>query len=85
MPEQEAKAGQLNKAEDLDVVLPSGDEAAELVHPGEEPLDFPATTITAELPSILSLASALTVRRGQLDVVCIREFLIGQSRRLCRR
>ena len=34
MPEQDVKAGELNKAEEvLDVVFPSGDEAAEVVHP----------------------------------------------------
>jgi hypothetical protein len=47
----------LNKAaEVLDVILPSGDEAAEVVLPGEEPFHFPATAITTELP-FLSLAS----------------------------
>jgi len=34
MPEQDVKAGELNKAEEvLGVVLPSGDKAAEVVHP----------------------------------------------------
>ncbi len=48
MPEQDVKAGELNKAEEvLDVVLPSGDEAAEVVHPSEEPFHFPAPTIAA--------------------------------------
>lgn len=46
MPEQEVKASELNKTEEvLDVVLPSGDEAAEVVHPGEEPFHFPTPTI----------------------------------------
>ena len=50
------KAGELNKAEDvLDVVLPSGDEAAEVADPGEEPFHFPAPTIAAELSSFLRL------------------------------
>jgi hypothetical protein len=35
MPEPEVKAGELDKTEKvLDVFLPSGDEAAEVVHPG---------------------------------------------------
>jgi hypothetical protein len=47
MPEQDVKAGELNKAEEvLDVVLPSGDKAAE-VHPSEEPFHSPAPTIAA--------------------------------------
>lgn len=53
------KRGELNKAEEvLDVILPSGDEAAEVVHPGKEPFHFPATAIMMGLSSILSLASA---------------------------
>jgi hypothetical protein len=48
MPEQDVKAGELNKAEEvLDVVLPSGDKAAEVVHPSEEPFHSPAPTIAA--------------------------------------
>jgi hypothetical protein len=48
MPEQDVKAGELNKAEEvLDGVLPSGDEAAEVMHPGEEPFHSPAPTIAA--------------------------------------
>jgi hypothetical protein len=36
MSEQQVKAGDLRKAEEvLDVVFPSGDEAAEAVHPGK--------------------------------------------------
>ena len=48
MPEQDVKAGELNKAEEvLDVIFPSGDEAAEVVHPNEEPFHSPAPTIAA--------------------------------------
>ena len=37
MPEQEVKAGEMDEAEHLfDVVLPARDQAAEVVHPGEE-------------------------------------------------
>jgi len=37
MPEQDVNAGELNKAREvLDLVLPSGDGAAEVVHPCEE-------------------------------------------------
>ena len=49
MPEQVVKAGELKKAEEvLDVVLPSGDKAAEVVHPREEPFHSPAPTDRAE-------------------------------------
>jgi hypothetical protein len=81
MPEQEVETGELNKAEEvLDVILPAGDEAAEVVYPGEEPFHFPATTIATELPSILSLASALPVRRDQFDLVLLRELFVERVR-----
>ena len=77
MSEQEVKAGELNKAEEvLDVVLPASDEAAEVVHPGEEPFHLPAPTVAAQHSSILSSASALPVRGDQFDVVFIGEFLV---------
>ena len=62
------------------MILPSGDEAAEVVHPGEEPFHFQATAITTKLPSILSLASALPVRHDQFDVVLLRELFVEPVR-----
>ncbi len=59
----------------LDVVLPSGDEAAEVVHPGEEPFHFPALAIESELPSILRLAPP-AIGGDQVDVVLLRECLV---------
>jgi len=48
MPEQDVKAGELNTAKEVfDVVLPSGDEAPEVVHPSEDPFHFPPSTIAA--------------------------------------
>ena len=77
MPEQEVEAGEMDKAEEiLDVVLPSGNEAAEVVHPGEEPFHLPAPAIAAQLPSVLAFASALPVRRDQFDVVFCCEFVV---------
>ncbi len=67
----------MDEAEEiLDVVLPSGDEATEVVHPGEEPFHFPASAIASELPSILSLTPALAVGSDQVDVVFLCERLV---------
>jgi hypothetical protein len=88
MPEQDVKAGELNKAvEVLDVVLPSGDEAGEVMHPGEEPFHSRTPTIAASLASILSLTSALPVGRDQFDVVFVSAFLVERVGvvRPCRR
>jgi hypothetical protein len=52
------ETGRLDEAEEvLDVVFPSGDEAAEVVHPGKESLHLPAFSIAAELAAILCSAS----------------------------
>ena len=60
----------MDEAEEvLDVVLPTGNEASEVVHPGKQSFHFPATAVTAQLPSILALASAQAVGRDQFDAV----------------
>lgn len=61
----------MDEAEEVfDVVFPSGNEAAEIVHPGKQPFHFPAFAIAAQLSSVLCFASAATpVRRDQLDAV----------------
>jgi len=70
-------ARELYKAEEvLDVVLPSRNEAAEVVHPGKEPFYFPASAIATQLASILALASATAVGRDQFDAVFAGELFI---------
>jgi hypothetical protein len=77
MPEQQVKAAELHEAEEiLDVVLPSGDEAAEGVHPGEEPFYFPAATVATQLSPILSLAAPAPIGCDQFDVVFLGELLV---------
>jgi hypothetical protein len=46
------------------------------VHPGEEPLYFPATAIAPQFPSVPTLASPPPVGRDQLDAVLFGEFLV---------
>ena len=76
------KAGKVDEAEEvLDVVFPSGDEAAEVVHPGKEPLHFPALSITAQLAAILSSALASKpVRSNQFDSVVFSELRVERVR-----
>jgi len=65
----------------LDVVFPSGDEAAEVVHPGKETLHFPAFSIAAQLAAILSSAFAsASVRRNQFDSVVCSELRVERVR-----
>ena len=65
------QASQLNEAEEVfDVVLPSCDEAAVVVHPGKEPFNLPAAAIAAQRATVLRLPPAIgSVRRDHLDAV----------------
>lgn len=77
MSEQEVEAGQAHEAKEVvDVIFPAGEEAAEVVHPGKEPLHSPATPVTTQLASVLRLGSIAPVRRDQFDVVVGGEFLV---------
>lgn len=74
MSEQHVKAGEVDEAKKvLDVVLPSGDEAAEAVHPCEQPLHFPASAVPAQLTAILSSAPIAPVGRDHLDAIFFLE------------
>lgn len=64
----------------LDVIFPSGDEAAEVVHPGEEPFHFPAPAVAAQLAAILGLASTPPVGRYHVDAVLGGKGLIERVR-----
>jgi len=67
----------VDEAEEVfDVILPSGDEAPEVVHPGEEALDLPAFPIAAQLAAVLGLRSAMAVGRDQLDAVLLVQALV---------
>src|SRR3974377_493194 len=77
MPEQELQARQVGEAEEvLDVVFPAGDEASEVVHPGKQPLDFPAPAIATQRSSVLRLAPGSPVRRDHRDAVFGPELLV---------
>jgi hypothetical protein len=81
MPGQQLQTVQVHKTKEvLDVVFPSGDQAGEVVHPGKEPLCFPASAVTTQLASILTFASAPPIGRDQLDSVPFRELGIERIR-----
>jgi hypothetical protein len=81
MSDQEVQTCEVDEAEEvLDVVFPSGDESAEVVHPREEPLHFPAPAVTAQLTGILTPASVAPVGRDHLDAVLVLERAIERVR-----
>jgi hypothetical protein len=76
------KACEMNKTEEVfDVVFPSGDESAEVVHPCEQPLHFSSSSIAPQLASILSLLSATSPVGGDpFDVVLDGELVVERAR-----
>jgi len=60
------------------VILPTGDQSAEVMEPSEEAFDFPAAAVTAQFAAILSaLAAAIVfVRRDELDPVFLPQALV---------
>jgi len=88
MSEQNVETSKADEAEEvLDVIFPSGDEAAEVVHPRKEPLDFPASAIAAQLASILAPAPVAPVGRDHLNAVFLLERAVERVRIVgpCRR
>ena len=71
------QASEVNEAEEvLDVVFPSGDESAEVVHPGKQTLHLPTFLVASQWTSILRLAASAAVGRDQLDTVLFFECFI---------
>jgi len=62
------------------VVLPTSDEAAEVVHPGEKPLHFPTFFVAPQLSSVLSFAAPPAIGRDQLDAVFLFELFVEPVR-----
>lgn len=70
-------ASELDEAEEVFYVeLPTRDESAEVVHPGEEAFDLPAFLVTAKLAPILSFASVAAVWGDHLDAIFVLESLV---------
>ena len=67
----------------FDVVFPSGNESPEVVHPGEEPFDFPALLVSAKWPSVLGFAAVAAVGRDHLDAVPVFESAGERVRVVC--
>src|SRR2546429_6738323 len=79
MPEQNHDASELHKAEVVLLVPFVTDEnASEVVQPGEEPFDLPASVVSAEHPAILGLGSGavLPMRSDHLDIVFLLQRVI---------
>ncbi len=59
MPYEHEEAGEMDEAEEVfDVVFPSGDEAAVVLHPGKDAFDLPSAPIVAERSAVKASGSA---------------------------
>jgi hypothetical protein len=82
MSEHQMKASEMNEAQEVfDVIFPSGDEPAEVLHPREEPFDFPSPAISPQFAPILGLVpAAAPVGSDHFDVVFFGEPLVERVR-----
>ncbi len=77
MSEEHLQTGEVDEAEEvLDVIFPSGDESAKILHPGEQAFHSPASPIAAQRASILRLAASASVWGDHLDAVLFAQPLI---------
>ena len=59
MSEHHVQARGMDESEEVfDVIFPSGNESSEVVHPGKEPLYFPAAAIATQRAAVLRFAAA---------------------------
>ena len=63
------------------MILPSGDESAEVMQPGKEALDLPAFPVASQCSTVLSLAPAApAIGRDQLDAILIGKMFVERIR-----
>jgi hypothetical protein len=69
MPKKDCRANELKHAEEVfEVAFPTGDDAAEIMHPGKQSLDLRAATTAAQRATVLrgGFAAIPAVRGNQL-------------------
>ncbi len=72
----------MDEAEEVfDVVFPTGDEAAVVLHPGKDAFDLPSAPVAAQRAAILCHVLAIaSVGRDHLNAVLGGEFFIKRVR-----
>ena len=78
MPQEDDGGCQLNHPEEIvRVAFPASDDAAKIVKPSKQALDFPSAARAAERPAVLGGdATMRTMLRNQFDVVVVAEVRI---------
>src|SRR2546421_4746319 len=80
MPQEDDEAAELEHPEEVGFVeLPASYEPTEVMQPSEKAFDFPATTVTAQLATVLGQIQAVgAVGRGHANAVLAPQ-LAGQG------
>jgi len=79
MPQKDDEAAKLKHAEKIRfMIFPTANQSAEVVEPGEEPLDSPAAAVTAQFAAILSVlaAAGVLVGRDESNAVFLPQALV---------
>src|SRR6266436_3408453 len=79
MPQEDDEAAELEHTEEVGLMIfPTADEAAEVVEPSEEALDFPAAAVTTKFTAVLGALAAAVVLVGcdEPDAVFLPEALV---------
>ena len=79
MPQENDEAAELEHGEEIGLVtFPAADQSAEVVKPGEQPLDSPAAAVTSQFATILGALPAADrfVRSNQANAVSLLEALV---------
>src|ERR1700676_2847782 len=79
VPQQDEDTAKLDQCEEVGLVIfPAGDQATEVMQPGKQSFDFPASAVAPEFTPVLGsgLAAVDLVRRDQFDSVLLGQVLV---------
>ncbi len=79
MPQEDDEAAELEHAEEVGLVeFPAGDQSAEVMKPGEQPLDFPTAAVASQFSTVLGFlpAAIAFVRRDQANAMLLPQVLV---------
>jgi len=66
MPQEDNEAAEVEHTEEIGfVIFPAAHESAEIVEPGKEALDFPASTVATQFAAVLGALAAAVILVGR--------------------
>lgn len=78
MPQEDHEAAELDHSEEVDLMMfPARDQSAEVVKPGKEAFDFPASAVAPQFTTVLGGSAAIVfMGRDEPNVVLLSEALV---------